>query len=203
MKHIYHETTSVHKREIWGAKSRVTSLYGQRIGWVPNRFEFIFFSDSVVGEVAESLSHRHNSLKTDEQHFNQAKELIERLRIGHLRDANPAFLSEGETKLLWFLTQYAKSPEFMIIPRLTAGLSVMRVNTLIDFILDSDRLDSPSNGRSPKYVIGLSSSDSSYLDRFTSAGRWTVIQDVNFLRTALRSAGLSSAEESASGSSGR
>lgn len=178
---IYHRTVATHKKEIWGTKSRMITAYGQSIGWVPDRFDVIFFADSAIGEIAESLVNRQNRLKVCDQHVVEAISFMESLKIGHLRNVNPLFLSEGETKLLWFLSQYVKSPKFLIIPKLTAGLSKMRAINLIEFILHTQRLRHDLKKDSPVYIIGLSTSEHDYADYFKQSDRWQLVQDINFI----------------------
>lgn len=181
MNQIYIQTSSIHKKEIWGEKSRLTTQYGKEIGWVPDQFDHIFFADTVRGEIAEALINRNNELIPEEADFLEADNLIAELKIEHLSQSNPFFLSEGETKLLWFISQFAKAPQYMIITNLTAGLSRARVLLVIDFILKSLSIGKIGRIMSPTYIIGLSPKDHDFITMLQQIGHWHILSKIDFL----------------------
>lgn len=127
------------KHNLWGEIAKKLPSIGQKIGWVPNKMPATFLSESVELELADALAAQENSLRPQKKHLEAAKELLNSFNMVNLAHRNPFFLSNGEAKILWFLTQWAKKPEYLIIGYLPTGLSKPRIYDLINCFIETSR----------------------------------------------------------------
>ncbi|MBL7095729.1 hypothetical protein ISS22_17405 [candidate division KSB1 bacterium] len=125
------------KQSLWGEAAQNLSAIGNKIGWVPNKLQAAFFADSVEMEIADACAAREGLLQSNKNHVDQTREILAKFNFLHFAQRNPYFLSEGETKLLWFLTQWVKQPEYLIIGHLPSSLSKNRTDEVVNFILKS------------------------------------------------------------------
>ena len=126
------------KHGLWGEAAQRLSSIGNIIGWVPNKLLTTFFADSVEMEIADACAAREGLLQSNKYHLDQTQEILAHFNFLHFAQRNPYFLSEGETKLLWFLTQWVKQSEYMIIGHLPSSLSKKRTDDVVNFILKSE-----------------------------------------------------------------
>ena len=125
---------SRHKHNLWGEFAKELPLIAKKIGWVPNKIPATFLCESVEYEIADACAAQENYFQSNDEHLLIARKILKQLKLIELADRNPFFLSEGETKLIWFLTQWVKQPEYLIIGHLPSCLSKSRINNLLDFI---------------------------------------------------------------------
>lgn len=122
------------KHNLWGSTAKALPELGRRIGWVPNATVAPFLNESVEMEIADACAVSENIIQPRAEHRQIANSLLQRFEMESLAQQNPFHLSEGETKLLWLLTQWVKRPEFLIIGYLPSSLSKQRIKQVVDFI---------------------------------------------------------------------
>jgi len=122
------------KHSLWGESAQSLSAIGNKIGWVPNKLHASFFTDTVEMEIADACAAKEGLLKPDINHMEQTREILMHFNFLHFAPRNPYFLSDGETKILWFLTQWIKQPDYMIIGHLPSSLSARRTQELVNSI---------------------------------------------------------------------
>jgi len=122
------------KQNLWGEAARHLSEIGKKIGWVPNKIVTTFFTDSVEMEIADAYAAREGLLQSNKQHLEQSRKILAHFNFLHFAQRNPYFLSEGESKLLCFLIQWVKQPEYLIIGHLPSSLSKKRTDEVVNFI---------------------------------------------------------------------
>jgi ABC-type molybdenum transport system ATPase subunit/photorepair protein PhrA len=125
------------KQSLWGESARNLSAMGSKIGWVPNKLLAAFLAETVEMEIAEACAASEGLLQSKKKHVDYARELLAQLNLLQVAQKNPYTLSEGEVKLLWFITQWVKQPEYLIIGHLPSSLSIRRTHELLDFIWTS------------------------------------------------------------------
>jgi len=126
------------KHSLWGDAAKRLSAIGKEIGWVPNKLPAAFLAESVEMEIADAWAATEGLLQSKKYHVDQTREILAQFNLLKVAQRNPYFLSEGETKLLWFLTQWVKQPEYMIIGHLPSSLSKNRTDEVVNFILKSE-----------------------------------------------------------------
>lgn len=104
---------------------RAAELVG-RIGSVFQEPEHQFVTNTVAEELAYGPRHAlapgtRDPLFTEEQIEARIAELMSRLRLGHLADANPFTLSGGEKRRLSVATVLAAEPQILILDEPTFG----------------------------------------------------------------------------------
>lgn len=104
---------------------RAAELVG-RIGSVFQEPEHQFVTNTVAEELAYGPRHAlapgtRDPLFTEEQIDARIAELMSRLRLGHLADANPFTLSGGEKRRLSVATVLAAEPQILILDEPTFG----------------------------------------------------------------------------------
>lgn len=112
------------------ARRQLDALF-KKIGWVPDLVSMFFLNDTVEQEIADAVAARNNLLFAEKAHFNEAMEMMTEFNLLNLIGKNPFYLSAGESKLVWLLTQIAKQPEFLVIGNLLVSLSRQRVEQLL------------------------------------------------------------------------
>ena len=164
------------KHTIWGEQAREFSIIGSRLGWVPDHVPVVFFRETVEHEIADALASKQNRLVGEENEIEQARFLLEQIGISDLSGQNPYFLSQGETKLVWFLSQWAKLPDYLVISYLPAGLSQQRINRLLAFLLNSEKMADFLKVSSPTFVLGYLDHDKRWYENLisepNSKSRW-------------------------------
>ena len=83
----------------------------------------------------------------------------------------PLFLSEGEAKILWFLTQWVKQSKYLIIGYLPASLSNQRIKDFINFFNEEKQISK----KSPVIILGYQSDQTDWCTNLLSNKQWQVI----------------------------
>ncbi len=122
------------RHSLWSEPARRLERIGGLAGWVPDHFPLFFFNERVLEETAAALSARRGQVRTETADRDRAAALLAELDIMHLGERSPYTLSQGETKLVWFLVQYAKAPRWLLLDHLPSGLSPAWQEKLIGFI---------------------------------------------------------------------
>lgn len=162
------------KHILWGQVAERLPLVGTRLGWVPNKLGLSFLNESVELELADAYACRENIFQVEERHYRQADELLHRFKLIDLKDQNPFSLSEGETKLLWFLTQWIKQPEFLVVGYLPTSLSQQRITFIVDFFIQT--LD--ARIQHPIIVLGYHSSQTDWFEPLLGRKDWILLNRV-------------------------
>ena len=173
---LFQNTQSTHKKDIWGKVSQQIPDLGKMFGWVADHFPLLFLSESVVLEIAESICCRNNRLIADKNELEIARYLLNKMGILHLADRNPFFLSEGETKIVWLLCQWAKSPEYLIIGNLQNGLSNNKIDRIVDFLLSSNKIAMETNVINPTIILGCFNERNKCYQKIMSNSDWKFVK---------------------------
>jgi ABC-type molybdenum transport system ATPase subunit/photorepair protein PhrA len=159
------------KHRLWGIEAERLHQIGRKLGWVPNKIPGTFLSDTVENEIADAAAAAENYMQPLHQHLDIARNLLSRLNLLHLAQSHPLFLSEGETKILWFLTQWVKKMSYLIIGYLPSSLSISKVSELVNFMLEENgRLDSQ-----PVIILGYEPSQIEWCQGLFSHQDWQVV----------------------------
>jgi len=158
------------KHNLWGAAAKKLPLIGKKLGWVPNKIPATFLNGTVEAEIADAVGAAENYFEPLPRHFQLAQQLLSRFDLSHLAAQNPLFLSEGETKILWFLTQWVKKPEYLVIGYLPAALSTYRITEMVNFIIDQE-------SNSPTLVLGFQPDDAGWYAPLLSHSDWKIISE--------------------------
>ncbi|MBN2414346.1 hypothetical protein JXO52_00815 [bacterium] len=157
--HLYEPSRSAARHRQWAPEAGDVSILGSRIGWVPESLPPVFFTETVEMEVAVYCAAAAARAGAGEQERIRAGMLLARMGLAHLAERQPYALSDGETKLIWFLCQLAKQPEYLIAGNPARGLSEASLQRLIGFL----RLfieDSPKTGiPAPVCILGCTAVD--------------------------------------------
>jgi len=168
------------KHNLWGEFSRQIPVWGRCIGWVPNHFPLTFFSNTVGQEIANAIVSKQNKLTGEKKEIETARFLLEQIELPNLINRNPFFLSEGETKLIWFLCQWVKSPDYLIISYLPTSLSRQKINLLLKFLLNSARLSKLLNRKAPTFIMGYTPDDTQWCEKLVLEKGWKRISGFKF-----------------------
>ncbi len=156
------------KHNLWGELARQLPAIGRRLGWVPNQLPALFLNRTVLEEIADAAAAAEQLIEPMEHHFEQANQLLAKLHLEPLVHRSPLSLSEGETKIVWLLTQWIKSPDFLIIGYLPANLFASKVVELIDFISDfSNRQPGPKT-----VLLGYQAEQIDWCERLLARSDW-------------------------------
>jgi len=158
------------KQSLWGEAAQNLSAIGNKIGWVPNKLYAAFFAESVEMEIADACAAREGLLQADKNHVDYSREILKKFNFFHFALRNPYFLSEGETKLLWFLTQWVKQPEYLIIGHLPSSLSKSRTDEVVNFILKSE----PNLERSTTFILGFVPHQKDWFSELLKNSKWKI-----------------------------
>ena len=139
-----------HRQNLWGSAAKNLPLLGRNIGWIPNKIPATFLSETVESEIAEACSVQENILQPEKKHFIATRKLLDQFNLTELSGRNPFFLSEGETKMVWFFTQWMKQPDYLIIGYLPSGLSKPRIQNVLDFFVEQEE----ESTRHPVIILG-------------------------------------------------
>ncbi len=154
---------------LWGKKAEWLSNIGRKLGWIPNHLPFTFFNETVIAEIGCSFISNQNKLECHDIELRKAKILLEKLEIANLADQNPYLLSTGESRLVWFLMQWAKQSQSLVSGHLPTSLSPIRLMNLLNFILHSDELASQLEIDPPQYVLGFCANQTDWFDCLLAA----------------------------------
>lgn len=141
---------------------------GRRIGWAPNASVGTFLNETVELEIADAIAARDNYATSASGFLPDALVLLQRFDMASLAQQNPFFLSEGETKLLWLLTQWVKQPEFFIIGYLPANLSQHRIAQVVEFLLEANG----QSEKAPTCVLGFMPDSTEWRQPLSASGIW-------------------------------
>ena len=156
LKELYGDEKDSSRHGIWNERERSVSEIGKRIGWVPTNIPLVFFTDNVLEEIASASAVRRNEITPHTEDYDVARILLQHVDLLSLAQRQPHFLSEGETKIIWFLCQRAKAPEYLIIGDLPAAFSENRTAKLVDVLLRSDDICNSVEIMCPTFVLGYS-----------------------------------------------
>ncbi len=159
------------KHNLWGTEAERLPQIGRELGWVPNQIPATFLTDTVENEIADASAAAENYLQPLQEHLDTARTLLSRLNLIHLAQRHPLFLSEGETKILWFLTQWVKKISYLIIGYLPSTLSMARVNELVNFMLEANNWKDSS----PVIILGYEPSQVEWCKKLLSHQDWQVV----------------------------
>ncbi len=154
---IYDPMMAQPRHLVWRAQNDLPGL-GRRLGWVPDEFPLIFFNGSVLEEIAGASAASEGRIAIQSDDAETASALLQALDLDHIAKASPFQLSEGETKLVWFLCQWAKRPEYLIAGHPASGLSPAKRDWFLQFLADSVGASSVTRP-SPILILGTFSSD--------------------------------------------
>lgn len=171
---LYMPFLSGHKKTMWGSFSKTLPKIGRKIGWVPDGIPLIFFNQTVHSEIAESSSISRGQIQAADADFQFATELLTLFELADIAYRNPFFLSGGETKIVWFITQWAKRPAFLFISSSGQSLSRYRTNQLLHFLKESDSLAEYFGFHGPTIVLGITQSESDQYQDLLSNNKWLV-----------------------------
>lgn len=159
------------KHNLWGEVAEKLPLIGKQLGWVPNKIPAIFLTETVENEIADALAAAENYLQPNHNHFKMARTLLNRFNLLNLAQQNPLFLSEGETKILWFLTQWVKKPAYLIIGYLPSCLSGQKIKDVFYFLNTESKVSNPY----PVIILGYHPDQTDWCGELFSHEEWQVI----------------------------
>jgi energy-coupling factor transporter ATP-binding protein EcfA2 len=159
------------KHNLWGEVAKKLPQIGQKLGWVPNKVPAIFLTETVEDEIADAMAAASNCLQPVQEHIEKARELLNRFNLLNLAHRNPSFLSEGETKIVWLLTQWVKRPIYFIIGYLPSGLSRQRIKNVIDFLNDETK----NSDNTPVIILGYQPDQTDWCTNLFSNEEWQII----------------------------
>jgi ABC-type molybdenum transport system ATPase subunit/photorepair protein PhrA len=159
------------KHNLWGKTAEKLSQLGQILGWIPNQLPAIFLTETVENTIADAMAAAERYLQPVPKHFELARALLKRFDLINLALQNPMFLSEGETKIVWFLTQWVKRPIYLIIGHLPSGLSKGRIADIINFLVEENR----TSDISPIIILGYHLDQTDWCANLLSNKQWQTI----------------------------
>ncbi|MDH4155969.1 MAG: hypothetical protein OEW00_01660 [candidate division Zixibacteria bacterium] len=160
------------KRNLWGELAGQLPEWGRKIGWVPDNFPLVFFSETVTGEIAGTLAATNNRIRATRHELRRAAVLLRQMELTDLSRRNPFQLSQGETKLVWFLCQWAKTPEYLIMGHVPTSLSTRRAAHLVTFLKNESRA-AAANTTFPTLILGYSPGDQQWYRGLLTENYWT------------------------------
>jgi len=151
---------------LWGVEAQRISKTGQWLGWVPSHLPFLFFADTVCKEIANGYASHGQKAEGQREDRRKSESLLHAMALDHLAQRNPYTLSQGESKLIWFLTQWAKQPEYLVISDLKGGLSVKLQDRLLQFIMEQ----TIKFQLNQTVILGVTDSDKSWKEKWVNQG---------------------------------
>ncbi|OQX95286.1 hypothetical protein B6I21_06215 [candidate division KSB1 bacterium 4572_119] len=146
----------------------------EKIGWVPEELPGIFLNETVEAEVADALAAKNGKAIATDFHFENSREQLLRFELEHLALKNPFYLSKGESRMLWLLTQWIKQPEYFIMGSLNTYLSSKRTGQLISFF---EQLNNKSI-KNPTVILGIGKGESDHrYAPLLKCQNWKVFQE--------------------------
>jgi len=117
---------------------------GWKLGWAPADVPGIFLNERVELEIADALAVKDGEIEALPGQVEIARQLLARLNLSALAQQNSYHLSKGEAKLVWFLCQWVKAPDYLFISDLITYLSPNRVEDILNFLTThQDNLTNP------------------------------------------------------------
>jgi len=108
----------------------------KRIGYVSQNPDYQVFSKSVLEEVAFGP----RNLKLPEEEANRrVEEALKAMRILHLRDKNPLFLSRADKQKVVVASALAMEPQVLVLDEPTNALDFIEATNLLSLIEDLNR----------------------------------------------------------------
>ena len=159
---------------IWGAEAQTISEIGKWLGWLPSQVPLLFFADTVVQEIANSFAAVNRKAAGSDRQRKKADQILKELDLAHLRKRNPYTLSLGESKIIWFINQWAKQPEYLIVSDFKAGLSNLLQNRLVQFIQNMMKV-SQKTGKMKAVILGVHPKAKLWAQNLEKDG-WQVLQ---------------------------
>lgn len=159
------------KHNLWGEIATKLPQIGKKLGWVPNKIPGTFLAETVERELADALAATESNFKPHTLHFENARNLLTQFNLLSISQQSPLSLSQGEMKLIWFLSQWVKKPEYLIIGYLPSGLSKTRIRNIIKFV--TKKQDQTVNG--PSVILGYQRSNTEWCNELFSDKNWRVI----------------------------
>jgi len=159
------------KQKLWGREAQDLPIIGRRTGWVPNASVGAFLNETVEMEIADAFAASENYAASASRFLPEARSLLQRFDLSSLSQQNPYFLSEGESKLLWLLTQWAKQPEFLIIGYLPANLSQHRLAQVVDFLFETRA----GSTMTPTCVLGFVPDSAEWCLSLNGSRDWKIV----------------------------
>ena len=172
LKELYGDEKDSSRHGIWSERARSVSEIGKRIGWVPTNIPLVFFTDNVLEEIATASAVRRNEITARSEDYDIARVLLQHVDLLPLAQRQPHFLSEGETKIVWFLCQWAKAPEYLIVGDLPAAFSENRTAILVDVLIRSDDICNSIKIKSPTFVLGYSPEHANWTVPLQKSTQW-------------------------------
>ena len=169
---LFAGTQFMHKKDLWGKASEKIPQWGKQLGWVPDHFSLVFLSETVELEIAEALALKHSKYTTSKKELSIARSLLNKLGISELKDRNPFFLSEGETKMVWLLSQWAKLPQYLIIGNLPLSLSKNKLDKVLHFLLNSNNIANKMGFVGPTIILGCHGEKNNWYHELLSEPTW-------------------------------
>jgi len=174
--HVYDPFQRIAKHKLWGTEVKDVPMIGRWLGWVPDHFPFMFFSDRVVQEIADCMAVRNERVSGDKEDRMMAMELLSYVGLTDLAPNHPFFLSEGETKVIWLLCQWVKCPEYFIIGHLPSGLSENRLKSCLAFLLDSQSPAHSMGFSSTTFILGYLNDDPEWYGCLMAEKNWKLVK---------------------------
>jgi len=161
------------KHNLWGEVAERLPLIGKKLGWVPNKIPGTFLTDTVEGEIADAVAAADSHLQPLVSHFEKSRNLLQRFKLLYLSQQHPLSLSQGETKLIWFLSQWVKKPEYLIIGHLPSGISSQRIKDMVNFL----NRECNSSICYPIIILGFQPGYTEWCNKLISHQEWKVVSD--------------------------
>lgn len=159
------------KHNLWGDVAKKLPQIGKKLGWVPNKIPGTFLAETVEDELADAFAVADINLKPHIHHFEKARNLLKQFNLLSISQQNPLSLSQGEMKLIWFLSQWVKKPEYLIIGYLPSGLSQTRIRDIIKFLTKK----SGQTFSGPSVILGFQRGNTEWCHELFSDKNWYVI----------------------------
>lgn len=176
LKNFYQKTQIKYNKGSRGEIIQTISIIGKKFGWVSDHIPIRFFGDTVISEIAEAFANSNNRMLPSDDEIKYTRYLLQFLNITYLELKNPFFLSRGETKLIWLLTQWAKAPQFLVIGNLFSYLSIRKSNCVQNFLLNSDSIAQKFELANPTIILGQWGDISQY-QSFLDHDKWNFINN--------------------------
>ena len=103
MPYLLTQFQSGRKQNLWGEKAMELPTIGRELGWIPNKMPGTFLNETVGLELADAIATTKNNVLPGFHEIQTAHVLLHRIHLSDLAERHPLQLSEGETKILWFL----------------------------------------------------------------------------------------------------
>jgi len=126
-------------------------------------------------EIAEADAARQKQIQSEEQNLEASRLLLVQFDLLYLAQRNPYFLSEGESKLIWFLTQWAKKPSYFIIGYLPLSLSKKRTNEVVNFLKQA----ADNDHNKSTIILGYLPAQIDWLNGLLINHNWTTIRSLS------------------------